>query len=333
MNYAARLRGSPDWPDAFFPVSLLHLGHWENFIMGYQLCFVLYTVLTTGLVIVAMRATRATAYGTGLRAGGLLILLVLSGGSGLAVAPPVAAWVLYLAWLVWRSGAPGKAVAVAAPALLSLLYFVPYFSDYRPPPHHPPKSYDPVAVVTVAAEAVAMAFGYGVSRVWEAVFAAQAALLVATAWLLKKAADGDRTSALGLAAVLCGVGLLVLAIGHGRAAMGLDMGLYSRYALLTWPVVGGAYLLWARAGRKWVPAGLCVLAVLAFLPNMGTGMTTGNAVREHYQKMRADAVDGMATADLVEKHFPNSPNQFQEERAVRGIPLLKAAGVGVFAGK
>jgi hypothetical protein len=33
----------PDWADAFFPVSLLHLGHWENFIMGYQICFALFT--------------------------------------------------------------------------------------------------------------------------------------------------------------------------------------------------------------------------------------------------------------------------------------------------
>ncbi len=129
------------------------------------------------------------------------------------------------------------------------------------------------------------------------------------------------------------MGLLVLAIGHGRAAMGLDMGLYSRYALLTWPLVGGAYLVCAGAGSKWVPVGVCLVAVLAFLPNMGTGMTTGNAIREHYQRLGSDAREGMSAAELVDKHFPKSPNQFQEERAVRGIPLLRDAGVGVFAGK
>ena len=48
MRFAARLRGRPDWADVFFPVSLLHLGHWENFILGYQICFALFTVLVTG---------------------------------------------------------------------------------------------------------------------------------------------------------------------------------------------------------------------------------------------------------------------------------------------
>ena len=40
MRLAAQLRGRPHWADVFFPVSLLHLGHWENFLMGYQICFV-----------------------------------------------------------------------------------------------------------------------------------------------------------------------------------------------------------------------------------------------------------------------------------------------------
>jgi len=333
MNYAARLRGGPDWPDAFFPVSLLHLGHWENFLMGYQLGFVLYTVLMTALVVVALQATGASAGRTGLKAGALLLLLVLSGGAGLAVAPPVAAWVLYLAGRAWRTGARGTAVAAAALALLSLLYFVPYFTDYQPPPHHPPRSYDPVAIGVVAAEAVAMAFGPGVSEVWGAVFLAQVVLVAVTARLVYRPSGEDRPSALGLAALLAGLGLLVVAIGHGRAAIGLKMGLYSRYALLTWPLVGGLYLLAARAGRKKLTAGICLLAVLAFLPNMGTGMITGNTVREHYQKMWADTLKGMTATELVQTHFPNSPNQFQEERAIRGIPLLKSAGVGIFAGK
>lgn len=333
MRYAARLRGRPDWPDAFFPVSLLHLGHWENFIMGYQLCFVTYAVVVTGLVVVALNASRATAGRDGLRAGLLLVALVLTGGTGLAAAPPVAVWVLYLAGLTWRAGRRTRAALVAGLAVLALLYYVPYFTDYMPPPHHPPKSYDPGAILMVAAQAWALALGPGVAGVWPAVWAGEVALMVATAWLVARRSPDDRVAAWGLLAVWAGGALLALAIGHGRAAMGPEMGLYSRYALLTWPLIGGAYLAWVRAGRKGVPAAVCLLTVLAFLPNMGTGMTIGQSIREHYRRMAADVAEGRSAAEIVAVHFPRSPNQFQEERAVRGIPLLQAAGIGLFAGK
>src|SRR5438067_12856491 len=36
MSLAARLRGRPYWTDVFFPVSLVHVGHWENLLIGYN---------------------------------------------------------------------------------------------------------------------------------------------------------------------------------------------------------------------------------------------------------------------------------------------------------
>src|SRR4051812_30516818 len=72
MRLAEQLRGRPHWADAFFPVSLLHTGHWENFVMGYQLCFALFAVLATGLAVTALRTTRANAFRSGVIAGALL---------------------------------------------------------------------------------------------------------------------------------------------------------------------------------------------------------------------------------------------------------------------
>src|SRR5262245_58601504 len=91
MRLAASLRGGPHWSDVFFPVSLLHVGHWENFVMGYQFCFALFAVLTCGLVVVALCITRETAFRSGVLAGVLLALLALTGGFGLAAVPPVSA--------------------------------------------------------------------------------------------------------------------------------------------------------------------------------------------------------------------------------------------------
>ena len=330
MRLAARLRGRPAWPDAFFPVSLLHLGHWENFIMGYQICFVFFAVLVTGLVVVALRATRETAFCSGARAGALGFVVALTGGSGLVVALPVAAWVAYLAVLVWRDGEKARALALVGLALLPVAYIGVYFVGYERPPGHLPPSRDPVAVGMVAGEVLAMAVGIGVSGIWWAVFAAELALIVATVALLFPPNLKDRTSALGLVAVGVGVCGVALAIGVGRAPMGLG-GLWSRYGLLAWPLLGAVYLVWAKAGRKWVPILLCFAAALAFPTNLGTGMLNGATIRTHYARLNIDSRLGFPAEAIVERNFPDSPNAGQVDRAIHGIPLLRAANVGTFA--
>ena len=58
MRLAANLRGRHDWADLFFPISLLHVGHWENYLLGYQIRFTLFLVFASGLVAVALRTRR-----------------------------------------------------------------------------------------------------------------------------------------------------------------------------------------------------------------------------------------------------------------------------------
>src|SRR5262245_45078017 len=137
MKLAARLRGTPQWADAFFPISMLHLGHWENFIMGYQICFVLFAVLVTALGVVALRITRENAFRSGVVAGVLLMLIALTGGSGLAVILPVCAWLVFIAIDVWRSGRKDRAALLMLLALLPVAYLGVYFVDYHKPAGHP----------------------------------------------------------------------------------------------------------------------------------------------------------------------------------------------------
>ena len=111
------------------------------------------------------------------------------------------------------------------------------------------------------------------------------------------------------------------------------MGLWARYSLFSWPLLAGAYLVWARAGRKWIPVGLCVASALAFIPNEGTGMVNGSGIRGHYEQIAMDARDGKSAEWIVGQRFPNSPNAGQMERAIRGIPSLREAGIGIFAPK
>jgi hypothetical protein len=339
MRLAAKLRGAPHWADCFFPASLLHVGHWENFVMGYQICFVLFCVLTTSIAVVALRITRENAFRSGVTAGVLTLLLALTGGSGLVVVPPIVLWLAFVAVSVWRSGERGRAALVLLLALLPAMYLAAYFSGYQKPPGHPELSADPVAVARVAGEVLAVAFGMGLSAVWPVVLVGILLLglftLVLTASRWKE--PGERLSVVGLVAVAVGVTGVALAIGVGRGGWGAGMGLWSRYSLLAWPLLATTYLVWVRSNRKWVPIILCAAAALAFPGNTGVGMVNGAAVMNEYSAIAADNALGLTPeqiADAEEARYRRNPQStalvLQRGRAIRGIPLLRAARIGIF---
>ncbi|MBN9120574.1 MAG: hypothetical protein J0I06_15715 [Planctomycetes bacterium] len=352
IRLAARLRGRGDWSDCFFPISLLHTGHWENFVMGYQVCFALFAVLTTALAVVALRTTRENAFRSGTIAGALLVLIALTGGSGLVVVPVVALWVAFLAVNVWRDGSKGRALILLFLTALPAVYIGVYFVDYHKPAHHPAPSSDPLAVGRVAGEVLAMALGVGVSPVWWAVFAAMLALGTATLVRLLRLwrEPSERPAVAGLIAVAAGVTGVAMAIGVGRGGWGGGMGLWSRYSLLVWPLLAMTYLVWVKLGAgwnpqtavprtglpsrsssRWVPIGLCVAAALAFPANTGFGMVNGALIKGKYSDIEADAGAGLSAEEIVKRRFPDSHQVGQEERAVRAIPLLRDNRIGIFA--
>ena len=331
MRFADRLRGGPHWADAFFPVSLLHLGHWENFVMGYQVCFALVCVLAAAVGVVALQTTRENAFRSGLIAGVLAWLLALTNGSGIAVALPVCGWLLYLAAGLSKR----QAFALVALAVGPFAYLVFYFNGYHRPAHHPePGSGGVLDIVAVTAQTLSMAIGIGMSGVWPVVAVAMLAAGVGTVALLRKTAE--RPAAVGLVAVAAGVAGIALAIGVGRAPMGSTMGLWPRYSFLTWPLLGLAYLCWVKFGpprlKRWGPMALCIAAALSFTGNMLTGMQMGMIVRGTLADVENASAAGVPPEQIV-LMFEGTMQANQEERAVRAIPMLREARIGRFAGK
>lgn len=336
MRFAAELRGRAYWTDAFFPISLLHIGQWENFLLGYQICFALFMVLASALVVMALRITRESAFRCGLLAGVLVLLLALTGGAGLVLVLPVAGWMVYLAALEWRTGAKRRALLLAVFALIPIGYLALCLATYQRPADLPAPSRDPDAIVEVAGQVLAMGLGVGVSGVWWAVAIAELALGIATiALLIRQMRDpGERPSVAGLIAIAAGLGGIAIAIGISRSD-----GLWSRYGSLSWPLLGAAYLAWVKAGRgaearglrKWIPVGLCLASALAFPPNMGTGMLIGASTVGRYTAMDTDLRAGIPDAELIRKYFPNSRDEGQEDRARWAIPMLREARIGLFA--
>lgn len=333
MRLAATLRGRPDWVDLFFPISLLHLGHWENFLLGYQLCFALHLLFTTGLVVVALRARRETAFRSGVLGGVLLLLVALTGGSGLVLVPPVAAWLLYLAAITARTDGKRRALVVASLALASVVYLAVYFVGYERPANHPPLSTDPARIADVAGKALAMAFGVGVSGAWWAAAAAELLLGAATiALLIGRAVDpAERPASVGLIAVSAGVAGVAVAIGVGRAGFGNEMGLWSRYSFLMWPLLGAAFLVWVKSGRRVVPICLCAAAALAFPTNTGSGIVRAFGIVAVDSALEADVRAGKPDDEIIARHFPGTRNDGQQARAAWAIPMLRAADIGLFA--
>jgi hypothetical protein len=340
MRFAALLRGAPHVADAFFPISLLHIGHWENWVMGYQLCFALFAALGAGLIAVALRIAPANRFRFGAVAAALLLLLALTHGAGIAVVPPVALWLAWLARAEWRAGAKGRALVLLGGAALPVAYLAVCLATYAHPPLHPPRSTDPGAVARVTAEVLAMPFGIGLCELWWLVALAVLVLGGATVALLWQARNEPdaRASVFGLLALAAGFFGLALAIGIGRGAWGAGGGVWSRYSILVWPLLAAAFLAWARAGRKWVPLLLCAGAALAFPGNVGTGIVNGARVQTEYFAIGADLAAGLTPEQLTDARDPRRPfpvgaQQGREAAAVRAIPLLKAARIGIFAGR
>jgi hypothetical protein len=129
---------------------------------------------------------------------------------------------------------------------------------------------------------------------------------------------------------------MALAIGVGRAPIGGQMGIWSRYSFLTWPLLGLAYLAWVKWGmpwgKRWLPMLFCVVSALAFAGNMITGMAIGMQVKATLSLVEAEAAAGVPPEVIVEK-FAKTSQANQEERAIRAIPMLREAKIGGFAGK
>jgi hypothetical protein len=95
---AQRLRGRTSFVDAFFPIALLHIGNWPNLVWGWQLSFVLPTVMTCAAFLIIVFNPALASPGPALFTGFCLALLPSEQTSCLPLCD-----LAYLLWnLNWR---------------------------------------------------------------------------------------------------------------------------------------------------------------------------------------------------------------------------------------
>ena len=89
---ARKLRGGTRYSDAFFPMVLLHWGHFHTFWSGFQVAFAVSCCLAVVLLMMIVRDPLPPSLRASVTAGTCLVALPLCGAQGLLLVPPLVLW-------------------------------------------------------------------------------------------------------------------------------------------------------------------------------------------------------------------------------------------------
>jgi hypothetical protein len=326
--------------DAFFPLLLLQLGNWDNLVWGWQIQFVLPTVLVCALLlIIVARPTLPT--GVVAVAGALaLIGLPLSGANGMVFAPMLAAWFAYVAWAARRVPQRDRSVGSrlpAAAAVLAALLCAIYFIGYESSPWNAP-SPGLRATLETSGKFLALAVGPAAAKSWLLFGGVVLVVLLASLGVLRGAwrrRSDERVRIIGLIAFFTAVTALALAVGWGRAGRAAETGRMStRYVLLAAPALCAVYFTLLLFGKDWMrragPAALALLMALLFPFNTLVGLERRDWFGAGMAAFERDLASGASAALLARRHH-SFMLHWDEPLMIVGLKQLHDAGIGPFA--
>ncbi len=295
-----RLRGRWHPLDALVPALLLHWGHYENLLLGYQVAFLLPVFLASCWLVLSIRRSQPTVTDA-LWGGGVLLLIMLCGGIGLAFVPWLSLWLGSVAWRE-RSNWGRVGLVVLAVGLSWAYLGVCLHGLVGAVNPGEPKSQG--VKLLAAWHMLSMSGGFlGVRMPWllgGVVFALMAGASFVAGRVTRKCPQ-ERLRAVGLLLFLGAILSLALGIGAART-----YGLVSRYAhLAAMGVIGGYFalvlygpVLPRRLG--WL-LGVSVPTLLV-LGNLEAGLIHGTFRQLNARLLEADVRAGMPAAFLAEKH-------------------------------
>lgn len=305
--------GRSSYLDLFLPLALLHPGHWENLVWGWQIQFVSSIVLS-GMVLAILVWSPGPL---GRRRAALLslctLLLTVSGANGLIMVIPLVPLMAVYALLRWRARAQDAdagpvALILAAGALLSVLLFVAYFIGYERPSWSPPLA-GPADFFKTLGKYLAYGFGPGTRKAFW-LFAPLALLLLGTALLLVlrplTRRDPEAWRAWGLFAFAAACGGMAVAIAAGRGAS--ELPITDRYALLSTLSLLAAWFAWILYAPGRLRRALPVVALLVLLIALPANLLAARSWRNWYdrgmQAVERDLAADLAIEPFVERHAP-----------------------------
>jgi hypothetical protein len=335
---ARRLRGSARISDAVLPLSILNIAQAESLLIGFAMNLILSSLVAIALLVAAglgrNSRARVMLFGFGLS----LVLLPLTGGSGLAMLPPLVIWMTgYIAWGWWSGQKPGALERTIGLGLLlaGAAVMVLYIYGYHQPPYHPlSRSMGTVAIG--ALKYLSLAVHPNTLHYWWPAGLFLLAILIATLHLLATAssrAPGERPRALGLMAIILSMISVAGAVGVSRSGLGESTTILSRYVTLTFPLLGAIYIAWLAYGKPRVRVAihwlLLALMVLAIPDSRQHCRLYGQPILIAQQLVEQGLKNHVPTAKILKRAcpvlFPDPTVTLDRFR------MLKAARFGAFA--
>ena len=341
MIFAARsLRGGLTSPaDAFFPLLLLHLGNWDNLVWGWQIQFVLPTVLACILLLIVIKDPSQQSRGISIAGALALICLPLSGANGLVLTPALAGWFAYTAWIRRRqrqsdhftgSWIPGGA-AIAAIVLCGI-----YFVGYESSPWNEPSPGLRAALETTG-KFVALAVGPAAANSWllfgGLVLFILLGCLVAL-FAARQSWTDQQIRLAGLLAFFASFAVLALAVGWGRAGRAAATGrMPTRYVLLAAPVLCAAYFTLLLYGKERMqrigPAALALLIAVLLPFNTHIGLQRRQWFHTGMVAFERDLAAGALTTVLARRHH-GFLLHWDEPLLISSMRMLRDSAIGPF---
>jgi hypothetical protein len=336
---AAARGGKSRWTDVLFPLALLHLGHWENLVWGWQLQFVWSVVLYGFLLAILSACPGPMTPRAAWAASALLLLMPVAGANGILFAAALAPWFVAQG-LVLIKNADGAnhfrlGLVMIGATILSLGLIGVYFIGYERPDWTPPP---PTPDEFVRTAEMYFAYALGPMARW---MPTKAAVLVAICMIgggllslriALTSQNGDRLRAFGLFLfIAAGVGL-GLAIAWGRG--GYPYRIPDRYALFSvLPLIASAYA-WElyvprRLGRI-VTSGLAILFLVLLPFNMYAGSKWRDWYVDGMLEVEADIDAGVPIPELARRHYPFLLH-WSEDKLRDALTALRQSGIGPFS--
>ena len=316
--FVRRVRGHTRWTDAFFPITFLNLGNWENMGWGWELQFVVATALACALLM-GIASSRELTTWRALGVGGCLVAIPLTGATALPFAVLLS---LALIPQIRSAGRHARAVLIVSIVLtvmVTVLYFVGLQAGVAG------AEVTPGATMETALKFLALGLGPGAGAWWFASALAVTGLLAGAVLVLYRA----RRQGGWLLLVFLLAGLILAGeIGHSRAPALTYFGLPDRYALIVAPLLCCAYLAYERFGgqtARHLGPRVLFAAALALLP---LNVLFGLQFRDWYHNLVdpfADAVKAGTPAERLPYYLSIGPPDWGTS-----IVDLHQARVGVF---
>ena len=330
---AARIRRRANVLDALIPITLLHWGHYMNLIWGFQLCYVLPTVLACILLLLVSRnrsqASVATAGAVSLCA----MAAALCGGPGIFYLPAAWLWLVYAGVRRWRDGR-GEAIAIlllAALTLLPLTLWLPTLSAVAGGAGTARSGLGVMLRGTL--EFLSMSPGKFGGESYPASGLAVVAILAIAAralYVVWRRQPPERLRAAGFGLFLCGAVSMALGIGMTRGAIGC---LWPRYIILGSPLILCLYLIGVsygpeirRPGIRWACA--VALIVIACLYDI-KGLSHTIDLQWNVQRMEDAVADGLPVEAVAARYCEDMQDPPKEALASH-LEMMRAAGLGPY---